>query len=117
MGDKKFNIFEINELCIYTGRTCDEPCEVVPEVKEEETEEYPCTCDMDQIQKTVLEMKNEMTWSRRDKPERTLAYLDSGVADRRGKKSFITQEEAILSQKGYQYIKELVVVELVNEEK
>ena len=34
MGDKNFNIFKINELCISTGITCDEPCEVVPEVKE-----------------------------------------------------------------------------------
>ena len=35
MGDTNFNIFEINELCISVGVTCDEPCEVVPEVKEE----------------------------------------------------------------------------------
>ena len=39
-GDKIFNIFEINELCISTGITCDEPYEVVSEVKEEEGE-YP----------------------------------------------------------------------------
>ena len=36
MGHKNFNIFEINELCISGGITCDEPCEVVPEIKEEE---------------------------------------------------------------------------------
>ena len=35
MGDKNFNIFEINELCISVGITCEEPCEVFPEVKEE----------------------------------------------------------------------------------
>ena len=35
MGDENINIFEINELCIYVGVTCDEPCEFVPEVKEE----------------------------------------------------------------------------------
>ena len=40
MGDKTFNIFEMNELCISAGITCDEPCEVVPKVKEEEGE-YP----------------------------------------------------------------------------
>ena len=73
MGDENFNIFEINELCIYIGVTCDDRCEVFLEVKEEEGE-YPCTLDMDQIQKFVLELKNEMTWSRRDKPDRTLAY-------------------------------------------
>ena len=47
MEDKIFNIFEINELCISAGITCDEPCEVVPEVNEEG--EYPCILDMDQI--------------------------------------------------------------------
>ena len=36
MGDENLNIFEINELCMFAGVTCDEPCEVVPEVKEEE---------------------------------------------------------------------------------
>ena len=41
MGDKNFNTFEINELCIYAGITCDKHCEVAPEVKEEEGE-YPC---------------------------------------------------------------------------
>ena len=46
MGDENINIFEINELCISVGVTCDEPCEVVPEVKEEEGE-YPCILDMD----------------------------------------------------------------------
>ena len=30
MGDKNFNIFEINELFIFIGITCDEPCELVP---------------------------------------------------------------------------------------
>ena len=34
MGDENFNIFEINELCIFAGIACDEPCEVVPKVKE-----------------------------------------------------------------------------------
>ena len=34
MGDENINIFEINELCISIGVTCDEPLEVVPEVKE-----------------------------------------------------------------------------------
>ena len=46
MGDKNFNIFEINELCISAGITCDEPCKVVTEVNEE-TYEYPCTLNMD----------------------------------------------------------------------
>ena len=35
MGDKNFIIFEINELCISTRILCNEPCEVVPEIKEE----------------------------------------------------------------------------------
>ena len=30
MGDKNFNIFEINELCISTRITCVEPCKVAP---------------------------------------------------------------------------------------
>ena len=47
MVDKNFNIFEVNELCISPGITCDEPCEVFPEVKEEEGK-YPCILDMDQ---------------------------------------------------------------------
>ena len=35
MGVKNFNIFEINELCISTRIICNEPCEVVPKIKEE----------------------------------------------------------------------------------
>ena len=35
MGDKNCNIFEINELCISVGITCDEPCDVIPELNEE----------------------------------------------------------------------------------
>ena len=31
MGD----VFEINELCVSAGITCDEPCKVSPKVKEE----------------------------------------------------------------------------------
>ena len=117
MGDKNFNIIEINELCISAGITCDEPCEAVPEVKEEEGE-YPCTLDMDQSQKFVLGLKvDEMTWSHGDKQKRTLAYLDSGVADREGKKYIMTREETILSQRGDRYLKEFVVAELVNEDK
>ena len=116
IGDKNLNIFEINELYVSAGITCNEPCEVVPEVKEEE-EEYPCIIDMDQIQKIGLELKNEMTWSRGDKQKRTLSYLDIGVAEREGKKFVMTQEETILSQRGDQHLKEFVVAELVNEDK
>ena len=72
---------------------------------------------MGQRQKFVLELKNEMTWSRRDKPERTLAYLDSCVTEILGKKFVMTQEETILSQRGDRYLKEFVVAELVNEDK
>ena len=97
-GDKNFNIFGINELCISAGITCDEPCEVVPEVKEEEGE-YPCILDMDQSQKFVLGLKDVMTWSRRDKQKRTLAYLNSGVVDRQGKKYVMTQDATILSKR------------------
>ena len=89
MGDKNFNIFEINELCIYVGVTSDEPCEVVPEVNEEQGE-YPCILDMDQSQKFVLGLKEEITWSLGDKQKRMLAYLDSGVADKQGKKYVMT---------------------------
>ena len=103
-------------MYVSTGITCNETCEVVPEVKEEEGE-YPCTLDMDQIHKFVLELKNEMTWSRRDKPERTLAYLDSGVIDRLGKKFFMTREETILYQRGDQHLKEFVVAELATKDK
>ena len=104
MGDKNFNIFEINELWICAGIKCDEPCEVVPKVKEEEGE-YPCIFDMDQSQKFVLGLKHEMTWSHGDKHKRTFAYLDSGVAEREGKKYVMTQEETILSQRGDQFLK------------
>ena len=112
MGD----VFEINELCVSAGITCTKPCKVSPEVNEE-IEAYPCTLDMDQSQKIVLELKNEMTWSRRDKTERTLAYLDSGVADRMGKKFVMTHEWTIVSQEDDQYLKEITVAELVNEDK
>ena len=47
MGNENINIFEINELYIPTWITCNKPCEVVLEVKEEEGE-YPCILDMDQ---------------------------------------------------------------------
>ena len=116
MGDKNFIIFEINELCISAGITCDEPCEAVPEVKEEEGE-YPCILDMDQRQKFVLELKDEMAWSHGDKQKRTLAYLDNSVADREGKTSVMKQEETILSQRGDQYLNEFVVAKLANEDK
>ena len=36
MGYENLNIFEINELCMFAGVTCDEPCEFVPGIKEEE---------------------------------------------------------------------------------
>ena len=55
-SDENFNIFGINELCISVGVTCDEPCEVFLEVKEEEGE-YPCILDMDQSQKFVPGIK------------------------------------------------------------
>ena len=60
-----------------------------------------------------MELKNEMTWSHRDKPERTLAYLDSDAADRLG--IFFVMD--IVSQEDDQYLKETTVVELVNEDK
>ena len=100
MGD----VFEINEFCVSARITCDELCEVFPEVNEE-TKDYQCTLYMDQSQNIVLELKNEMTWFCRDKPERTLAYLDNGVAERLGKKFFMTHEGTIVSQEDYQYLK------------
>ena len=112
MEDKNLNVFEIYELCVSTVVAHAKPCKVSPEVNEE-TQEYPCTLDMDQIQNIVLELNNEMTWSRRDKPERTLAYLDSGVADRKKKKFVMTQEETILSLRNDQYLNEFVVTGLV----
>ena len=72
---------------------------------------------MDQIQKLVLVLKYEMTWSHGNKQKRTLSYLDSGVADRQGKKCVMTQEEAILSQKGDQFLNKFVVAELSSEDK
>ena len=45
-------------------------------------------------------LKDEMTCSRGDKQKKILAYLDSDVADRQGKKYFMAQEGTILSQKG-----------------
>ena len=72
---------------------------------------------MDQNQKFVSRLKDEMTWSHGDKQKRTLAYLDSGVADREGKKYIMTQEKTILSQRGDQYLKEFVVAELANGDK
>ena len=72
---------------------------------------------MDKRKKIVLELKNKMTWSCRDKPERTLAYLESGVADRPGKKFVMTHEETIVSQEDDQYLKEITIAELVNEDK
>ena len=101
MGDKKFNVFEINELCISIGITCVEPCKVSPQVNEE-AREYPCTLDMEQNQKFNLEFKDEMTWSRGDKHGKALAYFDNSVADRQRKKSVMTQEGDILFQEGDQ---------------
>ena len=98
------------------GVTCDEPCEVVLKVKEEEGE-YTCILDMDQSQNLVLELKDEMAWSHGDKQKITLAYLDRCVVDREGKKFVMTQEETILSQKGDQYLGELVVAKLATEDK
>ena len=43
--------------------------------------------------------------------------MDSGVADREGKKSAMTQEDTILSQRGDQYLNEFVVAELANGDK
>ena len=65
----------------------------------------------------LLELKNEMTWSRRDKPERTLAYLDSDVTDRLGKKIIMTHEGTIVSQRDDWNRKEFVVAKLANEDK
>ena len=113
MGD----VLEINELCISAGITRAEPCKVSLEVNEETKGEYPCVIDMDQIQKSVLGLKNGMTWYHGDKQKRTLAYVDSGVADREGKKFVMTQEETILSQRGDQYLKEFAVAKLINGEK
>ena len=76
-------------MCISAGITCDEHCVVFPEIKEEQGE-YPCILDMNQSQKFVLGLKDEMTWSHGDKQKRTLAYLDSGVANIEGKKSVMT---------------------------
>ena len=58
-----------------------------------------------------------MTWPRRDKPQRTLTYLDSDVADRKQQKFVMTQEENILSQRGDQYLNEFVIAGLTNEAK
>ena len=78
------------------GITCNEPCKVSLDVKEEEGE-HPCALNMDQVQTFVLGLKDEMTWSHGDKPNKTIAYLDSGVADIEEKKFVITQEETIFS--------------------
>ena len=71
---------------------------------------------MDQSQNFVLELKDEMTWSRGDNQRRTLAYVDNDVGRQRNK-SIMTQEKTILSQKGDQYLGELVVAELDIEDK
>ena len=101
-------------MCISTGITFDEFCEVVLGVKEEE--KYPRTLDMGQCHIFVLELKDEMTWSHEGKPERTLAYLDKCVADREGK-FFMTQEDTILSQRGDQYQNEFFVAGFTTEDK
>ena len=71
---------------------------------------------MDQRHKFVLGLKDKMTWSHGDKQKITLAYFDIDVGRQRNK-SVMTQENTILSQKGDQYLGELVVAELVNEDK
>ena len=72
---------------------------------------------MDQSHKFVLGLKDEMTWSHGDKQKRTLAYLDRCVADREGKKFVMTHEGTIVSQEDDQYLKEITIAELVNEDK
>ena len=57
-----------------------------------------------------------MKWSRGDHQRRTLAYFDNDVV-RQKNKYFMTQEKTILSQKGDQYLGELVVAELATEDK
>ena len=99
MEDTNFNVFDINELCILAGITCVEPCKVAPQVNEE-AGGYPCTLDMDQNQKFIMEFKGEMTWSHGDKQGKTLAYFDNSVADRQGNKYVMTQEGDILFQEG-----------------
>ena len=47
----------------------------------------------------------------------TLAHLDTGVSQREGKKSVMTQEETILSQRGDQYLKEFAIAEFANRDK
>ena len=89
MVNVNLNIFEINELYVSTGITCDEPFKVSTELKEEEGE-YPCILDIDQSQEFVLGLKDEMTWSHGDKQNRTLVYLDSGLDNRLGKKFIMT---------------------------
>ena len=71
---------------------------------------------MDQSHNFVLELKDEMTWSRGDNQRRTLAYFDNDVGRQRNK-SVMTQEKTILSQKGDQYLGELLVAELAIEDK
>ena len=102
-------------MCISAEITCVESCKVSLEVKKEQ--EYLSTHDMDQNQKFILELKDEMTRSHGDKQRKTLAYLDSSVVDRHGKKSVMTQEVAILFQEGDKPMKELVVTNLANEDK
>ena len=84
MGDKNFNVFEINELYVSAGITSNEPYEVVPEVKEEEGE-YPCILDIDQSQKFVLGLKDEMTWSHGDKKREPLHIWIDVLLTQRGR--------------------------------
>ena len=49
-------------------------------------------------------LKDQMTWSHGDKQKRTLAYLDSGIADKHGKKYIMINEDILLSQEANQYL-------------
>ena len=70
---------------------------------------------MDQSQNFVLELKDEITLSHGDNQRRTLAYFDNDVGRQRNK-SVMTRQNTILSQKGDQYLGE-IVAELVTKDK
>ena len=75
-------------MCISAEITCVESCKVSLEVKEEQ--EYLSTHDMDQNQKFILELKDEITWSHGDKQRKTLAYLDNSATNIWRKKPIMT---------------------------
>ena len=80
---------------MFAGVTCDEPCEVVPQVKEEE--EMYRDISRKQDQNCIL-MNSEAMLSHEDNQGGTLTHFDNMIADRHAEE-FVVASRRILDCK------------------